>query len=75
MEVWLTKNEKQDQALKERLKLLCQQYKGKKYFVAEFLSGNLDLVEETVALLRHNKRSSAEQEVKQAQKRSGSMAR
>ena len=73
VEVWLTKEEKQDQAFRESLKPLYQQYREKKYFVAEFLSGDLDLWEETGALLRYNKRRSAEQEVKR--KRSRSMAR
>ena len=73
VEIWLTNEEQQDQGFRESLKPLYQEYKAKKYMIAEFLSGNLDLTEETAALLRYNKRRSAEQEVKR--KRSRSMAR
>ena len=75
VEVWLTNEEQQDQAIRESLKPLYQQYKAKKYTVAVFLSGSRDLAEETVALLRHNKRRSAELEVQRERKRRRSMAR
>ncbi len=73
VEVWLTREEQQDQASMVQLKPLCQQYRDKKYTVAVFLSGMQDLAEETGALLRLNRRRSAELEVKR--KRSRSMAR
>ena len=75
VEVWLTKKEQQDQVIKESLKPLYQQYKAKKYTVAVFLSGSRDLAEETVALLRRNKRRIAELEVQRERKRRRSMAR
>ena len=75
VEVWLTNEEQQDQAIRESLKPLYQQYKAKKYTVAVFLSGSRDLAEETAALLRHNKRRVAELEVQRERKRRKSMAR
>ena len=75
MEVWLTNEEQRDQEQAERLKCLYQQYKAKKYIVGVFKSGNRDLREETGALLRYNKRRSAELEVKRARKRDRGMAR
>ena len=75
VEVWLTNEEQQDQAIRESLKPLYQQYKAKKYIVAVFLSGSRDLVEETAALLRYNKKRVAELEVQRERKRRKSMAR
>ena len=74
-EVWLTKEEQQDQAVRETLKPLYQQYKAKKYTVAVFLSGDKDLAEETGALLRHAKRRNAELAVQRERKKRRSMAR
>lgn len=73
VEVWLAKEEKQDQAFRESLKPLYQDYKAKKYTVAVFLSGDRDLAEETGALLRRNKRRIAELEVQRERKRRKSM--
>lgn len=64
VEVWLTNQEKQDEALREPLKDLHQQYREKKYFVAVYMSGDLNLTEETSALLCHNRKRLAEQEVR-----------
>ena len=64
MEVWLTKQEKQDEILRKRLETFCQQYKEKSYFVAIFASGSQDLAEETSALLRYNRKRLAEQEAR-----------
>ena len=75
VEVWLTNEEQQDQTLKEKLNPIYQQYKEQKYTVAVFLSGHRDLAEETGALLRRNKRRSAELEVQRERKRRRSMAR
>ena len=75
VDIWLTNEEQQDQALREKLKPLYQQYKEKKYTVAVFLSGSRELVEETGALLRYNKRRVAEVEVRRERKRRKSMAR
>ncbi len=73
VEVWLTREEQQDQASMVQLKPLYQQFRDKKYTVAVFLSGTQDLAEETGALLRRNRRRSAELEVKR--RRCRSMAR
>ena len=75
VDIWLTNEEQQDQAIRESLKPLYQQYKEKKYTVAVFLSGSRDLAEETSALLRHNKRRVAELEVQRERKRRRSVAR
>ncbi len=63
VEVWLTNHDKKDQALKGQLYILYQQYKVKKYSVVEYQSGDRDLLEETSALLRYNRKRLAEQEV------------
>ncbi len=75
VDIWLTNEEQQDQALREKLKPLYQQYEAKKYTVAVFLSGSRDLAEETGALLCRNKRRIAELEVQRERKRRKSMAR
>ncbi len=69
VEVWLTNQDKQDQALKGQLNTLYQQYKVKKYSVVEYQSGDQDLVEETSALLRYNRKRLAEQEVQGKRRR------
>ncbi len=69
VEVWLTNQEKQDELLQKRLEHLYQRYGKKKYFVAVFKSGNQDLTEETSALLRYNRKRSAEQEVQKKKAR------
>lgn len=69
VEVWLTNQEKQDETLREQLKNLYQRCKGKKYFVAVYMSGDQDLAEETSALLCHNRKRLAEQEVRRKRSR------
>ena len=69
VEVWLTNQEKQDESLKERLKDLYQQYREKKYIVAVYMSGDLNLTEETSALLCHNRKRLAEREVRRKRAR------
>ena len=71
VEVWLTNQDKRDQALKGQLNILYQQYKVKKYSVVEYQSGDQDLVEETSALLRYNRKRLAEQEVRRKRQRAG----
>ncbi len=63
VELWLTREEKEDAAFRESLKPLYQQYKAQNYLVAVFLSGEADLYQQ-------NRRRQAEKEVlaqKQAQ--------
>ena len=63
VEVWLTRAEKQDEALQQELKSLYAQYKKKKYMVAVFESGEQDLYQNTLALLSYNKRRIPELEI------------
>lgn len=67
VELWLTREEKEDAAFRESLKPLYQQYKAQNYLVAVFLSGEADLYQQTRDLLLYNQRRLAETEV-QAQK-------
>ena len=76
VELWLTKEEKNDPVLRESLKPIYQQYKDQKYLVAVFLSGEGDLYLQTRDLLLYNRQRQAEQEVQaekegQAEKRTG----
>lgn len=64
VELWLTRQEKDDAAFREALKPLCQQYKVQNYLVAVFLSGEVDLYQQTRDLLFYNRRRLAEKEVK-----------
>ena len=75
VEIWLTSKEWQDQTCAAGLTPLFQQYRAKKYTVAVFLSGGRDLAEETGALLRQNKRRTAELEVQRERKRRDRVAR
>ena len=70
MELWLTREERDDPAFRESLKPIYQQYKDQKYLVAVFLSGEEDLYQQTRDLLLYNRRRQAEKEV-QAEKRAG----
>lgn len=56
VEVWLTREEKQDANLRRRLKPLYQEYKEKKYLVAVFESGEQNLEELTGSLLGYNRK-------------------
>lgn len=70
VELWLTREERDDPAFRESLKPIYQQYKDQKYLVAVFLSGEEDLYQQTRDLLLYNRRRLAEKEV-QAEKRAG----
>ena len=70
VELWLTREEKDDLAFWESLKPIYQEYKEQKYLVAVFLSGEEDLYQQTRDLLLYNRRRQAEKEV-QAGKRAG----
>lgn len=73
VEVWLTNAEKQDQALREKLKPLYQEYKAQKYLVAVFQSGGKDLTQRTSDLLCYNKQRVAELEVRREKAQAISM--
>ena len=70
VELWLTREERDDPAFRESLKPMYQKYKEQKYLVAVFLSGEEDLYQQTRDLLLYNRRRQAEKEV-QAEKRAG----
>ena len=70
VELWLTREERDDSAFRESLKPIYQQYKDQKYLVAVFLSGEEDLYQQTRDLLLYNRRRLAEKEV-QAEKQAG----
>ena len=63
VEVWLSREEKQDDNLRERLKPLYQEYKAKKFLVAVFESGEQDLEEMTGSLLGYNRKRTAQLEM------------
>ena len=63
VELWLTREEKDDPALRESLRSIYQQYKTQNYLVAVFLSGETDLYQQTRDLLLYNRRRRAEREV------------
>ena len=63
VEVWLTNTEKRDAELRERLKPLYQEYKGKDYLVAVFESGEQNLTDLTSSLLCDHRRRTAQREV------------
>ena len=70
VELWLTREERDDLAFRESLKPIYQQYKDQNYLVAVFLSGEEDLYQQTRDLLLYNRRRLAEKEV-QAEKQAG----
>ena len=63
VEVWLTKEEKQDKYLRERLKPLYQEFKAKKFLVAVFESGEQNLEELTGSLLGYNRKRTVQLEM------------
>ena len=63
VELWLTREEKDDPALRESLRSIYQQYKTQNYLVAVFLSGETDLYQQTRDLLLYNRRRRAERGV------------
>ena len=65
VELWLTREERDDPAFRELLKPIYQQYKDQKYLVAVFLSGEEDLYQQTRDLLLYNQRRQAEKEVQE----------
>lgn len=62
VEVWLTNQERDNLALRERLRPLCKRYKNEGYLVAVFYSGKENLYDQTLELLRYNRRRAAQRE-------------
>ena len=64
--VWLTKAERGDERVREKLRELRSEYKAKKYTVAEYQSGEGELHTSIYELLRYNKLRVAERETERA---------
>ena len=62
---WLSREEREDKALRESLKPDYRHWKAKGYKVCVFLSGKGDIVELTKELLIHNKEVLAAKNVQQ----------
>ena len=56
VEVWLTRQEQADNAVREQLQQMYQDYKSRKYMVAQFHSGGGDLYAITRDLLIFNRK-------------------
>ena len=63
VELWLTQEEKNDPAFRERLKPIYEKYREQNYLVAVFLPGEGDLYQQTRDLLLYNRRKLAEGQV------------
>lgn len=63
VELWLTRNERNDQQFLESLKPLYRQYQAQHYLVVVFYSGEEDLYQQTRELLLYNRRRWAEKNV------------
>jgi len=62
VEVWLTKAEREDKALRQQLRQMYEGYQTKKYKVAEYHSGSEELYAATRDLLLYNRKRIAELE-------------
>ena len=69
VELWLTREETNDQQFLESLKPLYRQYQAQNYLVAVFYSGEEDLYQQTRDLLRYNRRRAAEKQVQEQRQR------
>ena len=69
VDIWLTHEDQRNPATPERIRELSRQYSAEKMMIAVFYSGSQDLAEETSALLRYNRRCSAERAVQREKKR------
>lgn len=73
--VWLTNQEREDDALQSRLKSMYAGWKQQKYTVAVFQSGSRDLSRSTLDLLAYNKKRIAELEVAREKKKCAAQER
>ena len=71
--VWLTNADQQNEAIQNWLKSKYPVWKKQGYLTAVYLSGHEDLYENTLALLKYNRRLSAQKEV-EAEKRARKQA-
>lgn len=56
MEVWLTRQERDNEAVQRELKPMYQDYKHRGYLVAVFQSGEQNLYQQTSDLLIYNRK-------------------
>ena len=56
VEIWLTRQEQADDTIREQLQRMYQDYKSRKYMVAQFHSGSADLYALTRDLLLFNRK-------------------
>ena len=56
LEIWLTRQEKDDAALRASLSPVLSEYKSQKYLPVFFISGDGNLQESTAELLRSRRR-------------------
>lgn len=63
-EIWLTKAERDDSAVKESLKPLYKKFHAEKLLPTVFLSGDREICNQTSALLCYNRRRIAEVETR-----------
>lgn len=68
IQIWMTQQESQDEALQNRLKPMYAQWKKQKYLVAVYHSGKEDLFRSTLDLLAYNKKRCAELAVQKEKK-------
>ena len=75
VQVWLTNADCRDERLMGALDAQYDVWARDKYQVAVFRSGSGDLQENTLQMLRYNRRRSAEREGQREKKRSAAMER
>lgn len=71
VDIWLTNAEKNDPEIRKSLQDIYKEYQKKNYLVAVFESGSQDLYQNTLDLLRYNRRRSAEREVQRKKRAAG----
>ena len=65
VDIWLSREEKQNAGLQEKLEPVYEKFKTQKYLVAVFLSGERNLGDTTSELLCYNRKRTAQLEVEQ----------
>ena len=68
VDIWLTRAERDDAELREKLKPLYAKYHAMKYLVTVFESGDEDLKESVVGLLKFNRKRLRELEQQKEKK-------
>ena len=74
VEIWLTREEKQDAQMQRKLKLVYRSFHETGYTVATFLSGEQALEEITSGLICYNRKRIAQLEVEQEKEQGPAMA-